>query len=191
MPGPAWQAFEASARGEFAVLLVDEVDKTNPGFDAFLLRLLEEWTFRSPEGEEIRANPARLAVVLTTNGRRHLRPEVLRRCQRVQVPVPENGRLHKIIRQIAGTPIPDNLLELAIRLGRVVGEKDEEQRPSPKELALLCIDLLTLVNSDEDNLDIWQSVAASWLVKSGGPQFLDKAVKFRWAQALRNEAGKK
>ena len=91
VPGPAWSAFAESSEGRFAVLLVDEVDKTNPGFDAFLLRLLEDWTFRAPDGQEVKADPTKLAVVLTTNGRRKLRPEVLRRCQRIHVPLPENG----------------------------------------------------------------------------------------------------
>src|SRR5690606_9317457 len=45
LPGPVWEAFEASQRGERVVVLVDEIDKASPGFDAFLLRLLEEWSF--------------------------------------------------------------------------------------------------------------------------------------------------
>lgn len=188
VPGPAWEAFEASARGEYAVLLIDEVDKTSPGFDAFLLRLLEEWTFRAPDGMEVRANPAYLAVVLTSNGRRKLRPEVLRRCQRVPVPLPENGRQRQIIQQLAGVTIPDDLLDLVVRLGEAVRKVDVEQAPSPKELALLCVDILAMAEAGEDNLEIWRQVAASWLVKEGGPATLDKAASFKWAQALKSEA---
>lgn len=188
VPGPAWQAFEASARGEASVLLIDEVDKTNPGFDAFLLRLLEEWTFRSPEGMEVRANPAKLAVVLTSNGRRKLRPEVLRRTQRVPVPLPDNGRLRQIVRQIAGVEIPEGLLGLVVRLAEKVRQGDADNSASPKEMALCCVDLLVLARQRDVSTDVWREVAASWLVKNGGPTTLDRACPFKWAQALRKEA---
>lgn len=188
VPGPAWSAFAESKEGRFAVLLIDEVDKTNPGFDAFLLRLLEDWTFRSPDGAEVRADPTKVAVVLTTNGRRKLRPEVLRRCQRIHVPLPENGRLEKIIRQIAKRAIPDGLLDVVVRIGEKVRQANEENAPSPKEMAFCCVDLLALAESGEYDADLWREVAASWLTKSGGPRSLDSVTGFRWARALMQEA---
>jgi MoxR-like ATPase len=190
VPGPAWQAFQASKRGEFAVLLIDEVDKTNPGFDAFLLRLLEDWTFRAPNGEEIAADPTKIAVVMTSNGRRKLRPEVLRRSQRIHIPLPENGRLHRIVRQIAGITIPDGLLDLVIRIGNDVRQDEESSAPSPKELALCCVDLLALNETGEQEADIWREVAASYLTKNGGPSHLDRVTKFHWSKALKAEASK-
>jgi len=188
LPGAAWRAFAESKEGRYSVLLIDEVDKTNAGFDAFLLRLLEDWTFQSPEGE-ITADPTKIAVVITSNGRRTLRPEVLRRCQRVPVPFPEDGRLQKIIREVAGLPIPDGLLELVVRIGKKVRESDAEEAPSPKEMALCCVDLLALAGEEPDG-EIIREVAASWLVKSGGAMRLDKATGFKWARALMQEAKK-
>jgi len=188
VPGPAWSAFAESNEGRFAVLLIDEVDKTNPGFDAFLLRLLEDWTFRAPDGTEVKADPSKLAVVLTTNGRRKLRPEVLRRCQRVHVPLPENGRLEKIVRQIAQIAIPDGLLDVVVRVGDAVRKDGEENAPSPKEMAFCCVDLLALAEREEYVSDLWREVAASWLTKAGGPRYLDKITGFRWARALMREA---
>lgn len=188
VPGPAWAAFAESSEGRFAVLLIDEVDKTNPGFDAFLLRLLEDWTFRSPDGTEVTADPTKVAVVLTTNGRRKLRPEVLRRCQRITVPLPENGRREKIIRQISGEEIPDGLLDLVLRIGDAVRRDNEENAPSPKEVAFCCNDLLLLAKDGEWDADVVREVAASWLTKSGGPHHLDSITGFRWARALMQEA---
>jgi MoxR-like ATPase len=188
VPGPAWCAFAESNKGRFAVLLIDEVDKTNPGFDAFLLRLLEDWTFRSPDGTEITADPTKIAVVLTTNGRRKLRPEVLRRCQRIHVPLPENGRLEQIVREIAKRNIPDSLLNVVIRIGDAVRKENAENAPSPKEIALCCVDLLALAESCEYDPESWRQVAASWLTKEGGPQHLDKVTSFKWARALQQEA---
>ena len=190
MPGPAWQAFDASSRGEFAVLLIDEVDKTNPGFDAFLLRLLEDWTFRSPSGDEVKADPSKICVVLTSNGRRALRPEVLRRCQRVHIPLPERERLEQIISQIAGVKIPPKLMDLVIRLGQAISQEDAEAAPSPKEMALCCVDLLALTDTGEHKSEIWRAVAASWLVKGpDGAKVIDKAARYNWAKALKAEAG--
>ncbi|MDR1032663.1 MAG: MoxR family ATPase [Candidatus Nomurabacteria bacterium] len=188
VPGPAWRAFQESAEGAFSVLLVDEVDKTNPGFDAFLLRLLEDFTFRAPDGREISANPAKLAVVITTNGRRKLRPEVMRRCQRVNVPLPTGERLEQIIRGIAQCDIPEKLLQLAIRLGDAVRKADCENGPSPKELAFLCQDCLSLAAVGETDQAIWRAVGASWLVKNGGAAAVDKAVSFAWAKSLATES---
>jgi MoxR-like ATPase len=189
-PGPAWEAFEASARGEPAVLLIDEVDKTSPGFDAFMLRLLEQYAFRAPGGKEVRANPAHLIVVLTSNGRRTLRPEVIRRCQRVFVPLPENDRLKAIVRQIAEWEVPTPILDLMIRIGDLVRKDEEEAAPSPKELALLCGDLRVLASSGVLFYDdvVMREVAASYLTKHGDRAgHLDRVTKFRWAVALRNE----
>ncbi len=191
VPGPAWEAFAASTAGEFAVLLVDEVDKTNQGFDAFLLRLLEDWTFRSPEGNEIKGDPSKVAVVLTTNGRRELRPEVLRRCQRIAVPFPENGRMARIVRQIAGVAIPSGLLDLVVRIGERVRSSDAELAPSPKEMALCCVDCLSLAAARQCNLAIWREVGASWLTKKGGASKLDAVCPFKWVQALRTESSRK
>ncbi len=187
VPGPAWEAFEATQRGEFAVLLIDEVDKTNPGFDAFLLRLLEEFTFKAPDGEEISADPSKLAVVLTSNGRRKLPSEVLRRTQRIYVPLPSNKRLKKIIREIAQVEFSEQALDLAIRIGQKIGLADEENQPSPKELAMALVDLTSLRESGVEDIAIWREVAASWLVKKGGAEAIDRAVKFKWAKALRKE----
>lgn len=184
--GPAWAAFEASQKGP-AVLLIDEVDKTAPGFDAFLLRLLEDWTFRSPEGSEISADPRRLAVVLTSNGRRKLRPEVLRRCQRVEVPFPDRERLVQIVRQIANCDLPMGALNLLIRIADRIREKSPEDAPSPKEMALCMVDLINLCGQGNLDITVWRAIAASYLTKEGGSAALDKATGFKWAQALQQE----
>lgn len=196
VPGPAWQAFDASQAGKPAVLLVDEVDKAAPGFDAFLLRLLEEWTFRSPEGAEVHADPERLAVVLTSNGRRELRPEVQRRCQRVHVPRPEPDRLRQIVQQIAaqgGTRLPGGVADVVIRIGDALHQRldEPEAAPSPKEIAMCGLDCVELAAAGVYDIAVWRQVAASWLIKGGGADAaarVDKAVSWKWARALRTEA---
>lgn len=189
--GAAWKAFEGASNGLFAVLLIDEIDKATEDFDSFLLRLLEEWSFESPEGE-VKADPTRIAVVLTSNGRRKLRPEVLRRCQRVSLELPTGDRLRQIILQEAGREVPPGLLDLVIRMGEAVRKASEESAPSPKELALLIVDLLCLAESGCDDAEVWRQVAVSYLVKKGGGAALGEAVGFKkWPRALMSEAKKK
>lgn len=186
-PGPAWEAFEASLKG-YAVLLIDEVDKANPNFDAFLLELIEEFSFRAPGGARVEGNAAKLVVILTSNGRRQFRPELLRRCQRVDVPFPERPRLDAIIEQIAGVEIPGRLLDLVIRIGTDIRRENADNAPSPKEMALCLVDLLNMAQQGQFDGNLWREVAASYLVKEGGARAIDKVVKFKWARALMNEA---
>lgn len=196
--GPAWEAFRDSQTG-YAVLLIDEVDKTHPNFDAFLLELLENMQFRAPTKDEnnksynIYGNPNNLMIILTSNGRRELRQEVLRRCQRIGVPYPERPRLDNIIQGIAegvGAPLPQGLLSLLIRIGAQLRKDNPENAPSPKEMALCGIDLLVLGFHKITDPEIWRDVAVSYLVKEGGAMSIDKAMKFRWAKALMTEVYK-
>ena len=190
--GKAWRAFEDSANGQYAVLLLDEFDKASDGFIGFLLTLLEEWHFDDPQGNKIQADPSKICVVITSNGNKDPKPEMLRRCQRIEVPLPTGDRLHQIMDEIAGQQLPTGLRDLVIRLGDSIRASDAGNAgnaPSPKEMALCCLDMLQLGVSEEsvDN-EIYRQVAASWLVKKGGPQAIDKVIKYNWAKGLRTEA---
>lgn len=188
VPGAAWQAFETSRQGKNAVLLIDEVDKTNAGFDAFLLRLLEDWSFRSPDGITIQGNPAHLAVILTSNGKRTLRPEVLRRCQRIHVPFPEQDSLVHIMHAITRKELPSNVVNAVVRIGNAIRTNEADLAPSPKELAFCCIDILALSRHHVSDPEIWRQVAASWLIKQGGAEKIDALVKYKWWRAIMTEA---
>ena len=124
---------------------------------------------------------------MTSNGRRKLRPEVLRRCQRVEVPLPENGRLKTIVRQIAAVECSDAALDLILRIAEKIRLASAENAPSPKEVALCLVDLLALKDAGVTDTEIWRDVAASYLVKIGGAGAIDKATGFKWAKALRAE----
>ena len=61
------------------VLLVDEIDRADDEFEAFLLQLLDEYTVTIPEYGEIRAEQPPL-VVLTSNRTREVHDALKRRC---------------------------------------------------------------------------------------------------------------
>jgi MoxR-like ATPase len=70
---------EAVRAGDRAVLLVDEVDRADDEFEAFLLELLSEFQITIPEIGPVRAEKPPL-VVLTSNRTRELHDALKRRC---------------------------------------------------------------------------------------------------------------
>jgi len=70
---------EAVRAGDRAVLLVDEVDRADDEFEAFLLELLSEFQITIPEIGPVRAERPPL-VVLTSNRTRELHDALKRRC---------------------------------------------------------------------------------------------------------------
>ena len=65
--------------GEAAVLLIDEVDRADDEFEAFLLEVLSDFQISIPEIGTIRA-PSPPLVVLTSNRTRELHDALKRRC---------------------------------------------------------------------------------------------------------------
>jgi MoxR-like ATPase len=69
----------ALASEQPAVLLIDEVDRADEGFEAFLLEVLADWQITVPELGTIRAQHVP-QVLLTSNGTRELSDALRRRC---------------------------------------------------------------------------------------------------------------
>src|SRR5215469_9283533 len=70
---------EAVRAGDRAVLLIDEVDRADDEFEAFLLEVLSDFQLSIPEIGTIRAETAP-AVILTSNRTRELHDALRRRC---------------------------------------------------------------------------------------------------------------
>ncbi|HEY6534117.1 MAG TPA: MoxR family ATPase [Acidimicrobiales bacterium] len=70
---------EAVRAGDRCVLLVDEIDRADDEFEAFLLELLSDFQITIPEVGTIRAE-SRPLVVLTSNRTRELHDALKRRC---------------------------------------------------------------------------------------------------------------
>ncbi|MET7399821.1 MoxR family ATPase [Dactylosporangium sp. NPDC005572] len=90
-----------------AVLLIDEVDRADDEFEAFLFELLAEGSVTIPElGTRTAVVPP--VVVLTSNRTRDLHDALLRRCLYHWIGYPEASRVAAIIRQ--RVPGADQLL---------------------------------------------------------------------------------
>ena len=92
---PLLQALQAPAPG--AVLLIDEVDRADEPFEAFLLEYLGEYRVSFPEVGTERA-PATPATSLTSNPPRDLPVAVKRRCLYHWLDYPERERELAIVR---------------------------------------------------------------------------------------------
>ncbi|MDF1482743.1 AAA family ATPase [Extensimonas sp. H3M7-6] len=97
---PLLQALQAPAPG--AVLLIDEVDRADEPFEAFLLEYLGEYQVSIPELGTIRA-AATPVTILTSNRTRDLHDAVKRRCLYLWLDYPERERELAIVRaQVPG-----------------------------------------------------------------------------------------
>jgi MoxR-like ATPase len=79
------------------VLLIDEVDRADDEFEAFLLELLSDWTISVPELGAVHADVPPV-VVLTSNRTRDVHDALKRRCLYHWIPHPDFERELAIIR---------------------------------------------------------------------------------------------
>jgi MoxR-like ATPase len=101
-----------------AVLLIDEVDRSDDEFEAFLLELLAESTVTIPElGTRRAAVPP--VVVLTSNRTRDLHDALKRRCLYHWIGYPDPHRVAEIVRRRVpgvGDPLADQVAAAVRRL---------------------------------------------------------------------------
>jgi len=133
--------------GSNAVLLVDELDRADDEFEAFLLEVLSEFAVTIPEIGRIGAS-APPAVILTSNRTRDLHDALKRRCLYHWIDHPTLEREVEIVR-VRAPGVPE---ALAVQVARAVGklrELDVAKRPGVAEtidwahaLAFLGVDRL-------------------------------------------------
>lgn len=80
-----------------AILLIDEVDKADQEFEAFLLELLSDYQVSVPELGTVRARQLPL-VLLTSNAQRELSDALRRRCLHLYIPYPEADLESRIVK---------------------------------------------------------------------------------------------
>lgn len=109
------------------VLLIDEVDRADEEFEAFLLELLSEFQVSIPEFGTIAATTIP-RVVLTSNGTRELSDALRRRCLYHYVDFPDVDREARIIlSRLPGIDAP-----LALQIASMVGLiRKEDLRKTP------------------------------------------------------------
>jgi len=79
-----------------AVLLIDEIDKSDEAFEAFLLEMLSDFQVSIPEIGVIRAETPPV-VFLTSNNVRDLGDALKRRCLHLHIPLPDQRLEERIV----------------------------------------------------------------------------------------------
>jgi MoxR-like ATPase len=102
-------------RSPNAVLLIDEIDRADDEFEAFLLEVLSTFAVSIPEYGEVRAAIPPM-VVLTSNRTRELHDALKRRCLYHWIDHPQLAREIEIIR----TRLPEVSAELAIQVASAI-----------------------------------------------------------------------
>ena len=94
---PVLQALQSSVKGA-PVLLIDELDRTDEPFEAFLLEVLADNQVTIPELGTIRAEEPPI-VIITTNRTREIHDALKRRCLYHWVDYPDAERELEIVRR--------------------------------------------------------------------------------------------
>ena len=127
-----------------ALLLIDEIDKADPEFEAFLLEVLADFAVTVPELGTVKAvhTPR---VVLTSNASRELSDALKRRCLHLYIDLPTAQRELEIVR----TRVPNVREELAkkvVAAVQAIRKLDLKKAPSISE-TLDWARALTLLNA--------------------------------------------
>ena len=114
-----------------AVLLIDEVDRAEAEFEAFLLEVLSDFQVSVPELGTIRAREVPM-VILTSNSAREMTDALKRRCLHLHLDFPPPARELAIVRlRLPG--VDERLSALVVALVQEVRKLDLKKRPSIAE----------------------------------------------------------
>ena len=143
-PRPLLKALQMENR---SVLLIDEVDKADEEFEAFLLEILSDFQVSIPEIGTIGAK-SRPFVFLTSNNTREISDALRRRCLHLYIPFPE-AELESDIIQVKVPEITESLKTQLVSFIQQVRKLEIKKAPSigetidwAKVLLLLHIDKL-------------------------------------------------
>jgi MoxR-like ATPase len=120
---PVLQALQQSP----AVLLVDEVDRADDEFEAFLLEVLSTYQVSIPELGTVRAATPPI-VVLTSNRTRELHDALKRRCLYHWIDHPGLEREVEIVRSRA-PEVSEDLRRQVVQIVQALRDRDDLQKP--------------------------------------------------------------
>src|SRR6478736_8979398 len=125
------------------VLLIEEIDKSDAEFEAFLLEVLSDFQISVPEIGTLKARHIPL-VILTSNNSREMSDALKRRCLHLYLDFPGPEREKEII-QLKVPGVGDKLADEVVRLLHRLRKLDLKKTPSISE-TLDWVRALTLLN---------------------------------------------
>ncbi|GLQ06678.1 AAA family ATPase [Sneathiella chinensis] len=143
---PLLQALQSEKQ---TVLLIDEIDKSDHEFEAYLLEILSDYQITIPEIGTVRAKKKPI-VFLTSNNSREMGDALKRRCLHLYIPFPDQDREREIIR--ARVPeLDDRLRNQIVSFVQQLRTQDLKKLPAVSETIDWARTLLLL---HADTLDI-------------------------------------
>jgi MoxR-like ATPase len=150
-PRPLLQAIRSE---EPVVLLVDEIDKAEPEFEAFLLEVLSDFQVSVPELGTIKATNIPL-VVLTSNNARELSDGLKRRCLHLFIDFPPPDEELAIIR-LKVPELPERLAQAVVGVVNKIRGLELRKAPSVSE-SLDWARSLVILNADSLDRELVES----------------------------------
>jgi len=143
LPRPLLRAITSS---EPCVLLIDEIDKSDTEFEAFLLEVLSDFQVSVPELGTLQARH-RPIVLLTSNNAREMSDALKRRCLHLYVDFPDRAQELEIVKlKVPG--VSERLAGEVVSVIQRIRKLDLKKVPSISE-TLDWAKALTLLNVDD------------------------------------------
>jgi MoxR-like ATPase len=174
--------------GPEAVLLIDEIDRADDEFEAFLLEVLSDFAVTVPEVGTIRAEEPPV-VVLTSNRTRELHDALKRRCLYHWIDYPDPEREAEIV-AVRAPDVPESLARAAAAVVARLRELDLAKPPGIAETidwvqalarldraaggagetlrAGVALDALGALIKEREDLDTVREALPSWLAAEEG-----------------------
>jgi MoxR-like ATPase len=170
-PRPLLQAISSK---QPVVLLIDEVDKSDPEFEAFLLELLSDFQVSIPElGTKKAVNIP--FVVLTSNNYRDMSDALKRRCIHLFIDYPEKELEKRIVTsRIPG--IQTRLVDQVVDTVRAIRELDLRKRPCISETLDWARSLIALQIEDLSPDVVASTLSVLVKYKSDSQRVMEKIV---------------
>ncbi|MFP6718150.1 MAG: MoxR family ATPase [Alphaproteobacteria bacterium] len=127
---PLLRALESDKRGP-PVLLIDELDRSDEPFEAYLLELLGDFQVTIPELGTVRANEPPI-VIITSNRTREIHDALKRRCFYFWLDYPEAAREREIL-AIKAPGVGERLSAQVVAFVHELREADLFKRPGIAE----------------------------------------------------------
>jgi len=141
---------EAIRAGDGCVLLIDEIDRADDEFEAFLLEILSDFQITIPEIGTVRAT-SRPIVILTSNRTRELHDALKRRCLYHWIGFPPAEREVEIVR----ARVPEVTERLARKVVAAVNRLRDLELAKPPGVAetLDWVEALGVIGADDLNAE--------------------------------------
>ena len=134
-----------------SVLLIDEIDKSDAEFEAFLLELLSDFQVSVPELGTLKAKHIPV-VVLTSNNAREISDALKRRCLHLYIDFPDRAQELSII-QLKAPDASRKLAEEVVTVVQSLRKLDLKKAPGISE-TLDWVKALTLLNVQSLDQDL-------------------------------------